>query len=70
MTDDTEHTTLHAGDTMRISVALIRQIDEEGDGTSPMVRVRQIRLEADGTKTLVLEKIPTPNAGAPPARKE
>jgi hypothetical protein len=50
---------IRVGDRMRISVALIRQIDAEIDGQSPVVEVAEVRLEHDGTKTLVMKRIDT-----------
>jgi len=47
------------GDEMRISVELLRQIDQEPDHCSVLVRLRDVRHEADGSKTLVLEKVYT-----------
>jgi hypothetical protein len=43
---------LRVGDTMRISVELIREPNER----TPLVRVREIRTEPDGSKLLVMER--------------
>lgn len=45
---------------MRISVELIRQMVDEPDYTSPVVKVEKIVLEQDGTKTLWLTRIDQP----------
>lgn len=49
-----------SGDLMRISVELIRQMVDEPDYTSPVVKVEKIVLEQDGTKTLWLTRIDQP----------
>lgn len=46
------------GDTMRMSVELIRQLSELPDRSSLLVRVKEIRTEADGSKTLVMDSLP------------
>ena len=45
------------GDTMRISVELIKQIDRLPEHASELVKLVEVRVEADGSKTLVLERI-------------
>jgi hypothetical protein len=52
---------LRIGDVMRISVALIKQIEEEHGGQSPRVIVKEIRVEADGTRILVLSRLEDPS---------
>lgn len=49
-----------SGDLMRISVELIRQMADEPDRTSPVVKVEKIVLEQDGTKTLWLTRLDQP----------
>lgn len=46
------------GDSMRISVALLKQIyDSTPEHVSVLVTLTDVRVEADGSKTLVLERI-------------
>lgn len=45
-----------AGDLMRFSVALLKQIYEEPDHASVLVRLKGVHVDADGCKVLLLER--------------
>ena len=52
--DDARTETCEPGDLIRFSTALLRQIYEQPDHVSALVKVVEVRVESDGAKTLVL----------------
>jgi hypothetical protein len=55
MTDTNTVDRLVIGDTMRISVELIRACAALPNFSSVLVRVKEIQREADGSKTVIVE---------------
>lgn len=51
--------TVHVGDTMRFDTALLRQIHDEPDHRSRLVRVERITREQDGSLQLLLQNAGT-----------
>jgi hypothetical protein len=47
---------VNVGDTIRFSVALLKDFYDQPDHVTVVVRVREVRTEADGSKLLVLER--------------
>lgn len=48
---------VRVGDTMRMSVELIRDLAQQPDGTSELVRVERIDLAADGSRLMWMSKV-------------
>jgi len=53
---------VRVGDLIRISVALIRHMNEEDDGLSIAAELTEVQLEEDGTKVLMLTRRIDPEA--------
>jgi hypothetical protein len=49
---------VRVGDRIRISVELIRQIQEMEAGRSELVELKEVRVSEDGTRVLYLSKVP------------